>query len=327
MKRVKIRNSRNGMAVLAVLAFTAATGCSKPVDQGIIENRNARDVLAQAADKAMLAEHDEALRLLEQAEKHAQLAMRLTRSKYTYGQAEMVIKEIGTLRAKVTAAKMEREASKAQEQAAQSGLGQPVQPQAGYWQRTPGQTAGPAGAAAAGSGVDISGEEAAARTSRLGARRPGARVDGATEAELLGQPQTRPSEAGVESTIASGASREPVVVTKIERKNRAVAVHVVFNNPGNASTLGSVTGSLRNENDKEIVPMFFGFLAKGFKPNWDDIFASQGEGLAAGESGVAAGGSIGLVLVADTDEAAKAKSAVVTVTLQNEQSYSGKGPK
>lgn len=319
------------MVVLGMVAamLAAGAGCSKPVDQGIIKNREAKAAFEEAANSAAMGELDKALSELETAEGSLAIAKRVTRSSFTLNQSNMLQQQVDMLKAEILAAKAERDAKKAEDAAKKAGTAEDAAPGDRPW------SVGDAGTADAGAGgtpartrTSLKDEEEAAKRARMGGRGEGADVDGADVSGFI-TPRAgdtpKPSTSG--STAAPAADADPIVITKIDKKGSAVVVHAVFNNKGAPAVIGSVIAVLKDDGGRDVASCFVGYLEKGFKPNWNDIFQSDGATLAAGDATVPGPGSLAFVMVNTVNDAGRVKYATVTVTLQNEQTFSGKGPK
>ena len=323
---------QRGLAgIVAGIAFVIAFGCTSPPDPGIMETHTAQELLDEAGKNSAFGGLDEALKLLDDSESHCNLALQMTKSDYMRDRANLIKQDIAKLRSRIKAAQVESEAAKAKVAAKDAGMGAPVaagKPE-DFWKR-PADTAPGTAPSATGTQAthsNITTEEAAAAQAKLGTQKTGGNVDNATEADFA-KTGSKTASSPPTVTTATAESADAVVVSSIEKKGKSVVVHVVFNNKSaKGVTLGSVTGGLRDENDHDFQSLYTGFLEKSFKANWEDIFASQGDGLAAGEAGVEGGGRISFVLVGQVDSPDRVKGAVVTVTLQNEEKFSGKGPK
>jgi len=318
--------------VLTAFLFVIAFGCTQPPDPGVMETHTAQNLYDEAGKNSAFGDLDNALKQLDESESHCNLALQMTRSDYMRDRANLIKQDIAKLRSRIKAAQVESEAAKAKVAAKEAGIGTPApaKPE-DFWKR-PGDTTAAATPTATGTQptathTDLTSEETRAAQAKLGSQKTGANVDNATEADFT-KTGSKTSSGPPTVTTATAESADAVVVSSIEKKGKSVVVHVVFNNKaGKGVTLGSVTGGLRDENDHDFQSLYTGFLEKGFKANWEDIFASQGDGLAAGEAGVEGGGRISFVLVGQVDNPDRVKGAVVTVTLQNEEKFSGKGPK
>lgn len=118
----------------------------------------------------------------------------------------------------------------------------------------------------------------------------------------------------------------PVTVQRVDAKGRFVVVYLVFLSKGSTVQVGSVTGNVLDAKGNTIASTMGAYLAVDFKPNWDDIYESQGKWITP-ESGVKAEADKPLFLAAvgHSPKAKQAKSAKMTVTTPGGH-FRGRGP-
>jgi hypothetical protein len=90
-----------------------------------------------------------------------------------------------------------------------------------------------------------------------------------------------------------------------------------FANKGKTTRIGRVSARFRNGADDlgGSMPQFY--LAKDFKANWDDIFACEGRGYAAGTFQINQNKAVQLVLVANLRENENITNAQIQVILED----------
>lgn len=124
-----------------------------------------------------------------------------------------------------------------------------------------------------------------------------------------------------ENTPAIVIRKKPIT------KGKGVALYFTFVNKRPGTQIGSVTGEFLRETGKVVAPIITTFKAKGFKPNWGDIFESEGEAVTAGSVGIAQMEGIQLVCICEKPAVGKVASVRIVVTTLDGMTVRGKGPK
>jgi len=123
------------------------------------------------------------------------------------------------------------------------------------------------------------------------------------------------------------ASTPPVVIRKKPITNgKGVALYFTFVNKNAMTQIGSVTGEFLRETGNVAGHITSAYKAKGFKPNWDSIFDSEGESVTAGSVGVLQMEGIQLVCVCEKPAVGKVASARIVITTLDGRTVRGKGP-
>ncbi|MHC4198516.1 MAG: hypothetical protein ACYSU0_00795 [Planctomycetota bacterium] len=124
------------------------------------------------------------------------------------------------------------------------------------------------------------------------------------------------------------ASTPPIVIRKKPiTKGKGVALYFTFVNKNAMTQIGSVTGEFLRETGNVAGHITSAYKAKGFKPNWEDIFESEGEAVTAGSIGVLQMEGIQLVCICEKPSVGKVTSARIVVTTLDGMVVRGKGPK
>jgi hypothetical protein len=123
------------------------------------------------------------------------------------------------------------------------------------------------------------------------------------------------------STPAIVIRRKPVT------RSKGVVLYFTFVNKNPMTQIGSVTGEFLRENGNVAGHITSAYKAKGFKPNWGDIFESEGEAVTAGSIGVLQMEGIQLVCICEKPAVGNVVSARIVVTTLDGRVVRGKGPK